>query len=87
MSVVYDEVYISTMREINVCKKEIKRLSKSLAGMERKYNLSNAEVIERFNGDSMREKGDYAEWNACYAGLKKWEERLNEFQEILVNER
>ena len=85
MGVVYDEVFISTMKEINVCKNEIRKLSKVAYDMETKYNLSTVEFMERFNSGTMGEGKDYREWYDSYAGLKGWEQRLKEFQEILEN--
>ncbi len=83
MSVIYDEVYISTMREMNICKKAIKRLRQAIENMERKYNLNTAEFIEGFKNGGMRDKEDYLLWHTSYEELKNWEERLKGFSEIL----
>ncbi len=84
MAVVYDEVYISTMREIRVCKETIKRLSKSLGEMERRYGISTKEFMDRFGGCGLINSRDYEEWHDSFVGLKSWEKRLKEFEEILI---
>jgi hypothetical protein len=85
MGVVYDELYISTMREMDVCRKSIKRLSKTLEDLERKYNLTTDIFIQRFRDGSMKDEEDYRVWHSSYAGLKNWEKKLKEFHEILLN--
>jgi len=81
----YDEVFISTKREIAVCEEKIRKLRGGLAEMERKYRLSTREFLERFtagemSGDANR---DYRDWYAGYRGLRDWEERLEGYREIL----
>ncbi len=85
MVVVYDELFISTMKEINVCKKAIRRLSKTLSDLETKYDLTTAEFIERFNDGRMRAEKEYIKWHDSFMGLKNWQQRLKEFEEILAN--
>ena len=85
MAVVYDEVFISTMKEINVCKGAIKKLSRTLADMEKKYGMATAEFMEGLGRGQMRCTRDYKRWHDSYAGLMDWEQRLKEFQEILEN--
>ncbi len=85
MGVTYDEVFISTKREITVCEESIRKLREDLAEMERRYQLGTREFIERFrtgemSGDTNR---DYRDWYAGYRGLKDWEERLKGYREIL----
>ena len=83
MAVVYDEVYISIMREIRVCRKKIEKLKKDLGEMERKYWIGTEEFIRRFGEGGMREHKDFSVWHDRYEGLKNWEERLRGFHEIL----
>ncbi len=84
MAVVYDEVYISTMREIRVCKEAIKKLSRVLGEMERRYGISTAEFMDRFGGCGMVNNRDYEKWHDSFVGLKSYEKTLKEFEEILV---
>jgi hypothetical protein len=83
MAVVYDELYISTMREISVCRKKIGKLRRILDDMERKYQLSTSEFIRKFTEGAMRDHKDYLAWYDSYQGLGNWEERLKGFHEIL----
>lgn len=85
MGVVYDELLIATMKEMNVCKKAIKKLSGTLNDMETKYNLTTAEFIERFENGRMRDEKDHIKWHDSYSGLKAWEQRLRELEEIIEN--
>ncbi len=83
MGVVYDELFISTMKEISVCKNVIKKLSKTVNDMELKHNLTTAEFIERLREGSMGDSVDFVKWHDSIVGLKSWEERLKEFEKIL----
>ncbi len=83
MAVEYDELYISTMREVQVCRKNIKRLTALIREMEGKYNLTTAEFIGGSGETVKSDSRDYAVWHECREGLKNWERRLKEFNEIL----
>ncbi|MCL5024126.1 MAG: hypothetical protein M1497_12320 [Nitrospirae bacterium] len=83
MGLAYDELYISTMREIGVCRQTIRKLTKMLGRMERKYGMSTPEFLERFNAEDMRDHKDYAKWHEGCEGLKNCEKRLKEHYEIL----
>lgn len=83
MSVVYDEFYISTMREMDVCKKNIKKMQQAVNDMESKYNLMTAEFIEQFNNGVLEDREDYRVWHASYEGLRNWLKRLEEFKNTL----
>ncbi len=83
MGVVYDELFISTMKEINVCKKAIRKLSRTLAGMETKYGLTTAEFIENFNDGRTVEEKDHVKWRDSFTGLKNWQQRIKELEQIL----
>ena len=85
MGVVYDELYISTMREIEVCKKSMRRHSKILENMEKKYSLTTDLFIQRLRDGTVKDEGDYRVWHSSYVGLKSWEEKLKGFHEILLN--
>lgn len=85
MGVVYDELYISTMREINVCASVIQKLERVVADMERKYHLKTSEFMERFTKGGMEDNKDFMTWHASYERLKYWEGRLKEFKDILQN--
>ena len=83
MAVVYDEFYISTMREISVCRRNIGKLTKTLEKLERKYGRKTPEFIKGSGGEGAGDGSDDRVWRDTYQGLKRWEERLREFTEIL----
>jgi phosphoglycolate phosphatase-like HAD superfamily hydrolase len=85
MSVPYDELFISTRREINVCEGAIRKLRKTLEDMESKYRLETREFIARFGRGEFRENEDFLLWRESGEGLENWEERLEGLREILQN--
>ncbi len=85
MGIVYDELFISTMKEIDVCKRAIKRSAGILNDLERKYNLTTVEFMEKINGGKMEKDKDFKIWSDSVEGLKSWQERLKELEEILAN--
>jgi hypothetical protein len=82
---VYDELYISIMREMDVCASAIRKLERVIWDMERKYHLKTSEFIEHFNKGGMEDNSDFVTWHASYVRLKHWEGRLKEFKDILRN--
>lgn len=85
MGLVYDEVYISAMREIDVCEKAIRKSRRTISKMELKYHIKTAEFIERFNEKSEDSNKEFRLWRESVEGLKGWEDRLKRLQEILAN--
>ena len=83
MGVVYDELYISTMREMDVCVSIVRKLERAIRDMERKYQLKTSEFIERFNKGGMEDNKDFMTWHTSYERLKHWESRLKEYEDIL----
>jgi len=85
MSVPYDELFISTKREIHVCEGAITRLRKTLDAMEGKYRMGTREFMGRFGRGELKEDADFLLWRESGEGLKNWEERLDGLREILKN--
>ena len=83
MSVLYDEVYISTMREIKVCESTTKKLKKNLDEMERRYSMKTEEFLRRFGQGSIESNKDFVFWHDAYESLLLEEKRMAEFKEIL----
>lgn len=78
-----DEYEISLAREINVCEKTINKTGKSLKKMEKRFNMTSGEFIERYrNRELPNDNKAFAEWYDTYEALRKWEERKREFEEI-----
>lgn len=85
MTVPYDELFISTKREITICEKKIAGLRKDLGEMEKRYGMSTEEFIGRFTGGDMEDRRDFRDWREKYEGLAKWGKRLHDLREILRN--
>jgi hypothetical protein len=78
-----DEYEISLNKEINVCKRMILRLKKKLAAIEKKYNKHGDILIKELesrNENDCRE--DCREWKDNYEALKRWEEKLLQYEEL-----
>ena len=83
MSLVYDELFISTKREIAVCEDAMKKVRKTLAHMESRYAMSTPAFIEKVKNNDMGGNADYELWYSSFLGLGRWEERLEGLREIL----
>jgi hypothetical protein len=78
-----DEYEISLSRELDVCKKTIRKLQKSLHVMEKKYNTTTDKFVEEYPGNRFPSGNkDFIGWISNYEALRKWEERKREFEEI-----
>ena len=85
MSVPYDELFISTRREIGVCESAIRKLRRILEDMEGRYRFDTQEFIGKLGRGELRENEDFLLWRESSEGLKNWEERLEGLREILKN--
>ncbi len=83
MEVPYDEIYISTMREMDVCRDKIRECERIIAEMERSYGITTGDFLKRHAAGEMAGNADYVRWYECSEGLKSWTERLKGFEEIL----
>lgn len=78
-----DEYEISLSRELEVCRKYILKIKKALRGFEEKYKIPTEEFLKRYNGGELPgSERDYTAWFETCEALKKWEERLREFERI-----
>jgi hypothetical protein len=78
-----DEYEISMQREIAVCRRMITGLKNTLALIERKHNKSSdifIKELESGNGPDCKE--DCREWKENYDALKRWEEKLSQYEEL-----
>lgn len=79
-----DEYEISLFREIDVCKKAICKIRKSLQMMEKKYNITTEEFVEGYLcGKFSALNKDFIDWNVNDGLFKKWQEREKDYEEIL----
>lgn len=83
-----DEYEISLYREIAVCKRMIIGLKKKLAVMEIKHNKSGQFFIEELeSGNDSGCKEDCREWKGNYDALKRWEEKLSQYEELYESDK
>jgi len=84
MGIIYDEVWITTSREVKVCEDSIRSYKKELKSFEQRYGITTEEFIN--SGATciinISDK-DRKKWYELYLGLKKTEERLKGLQEFL----
>lgn len=80
MAVHYDEIRITTRREIGICRAAIKKLEDLLGGLEKKYGVSGPEdplLRGRMNAkDTLR-------WQDSRLALARWKGRLAEHLEMM----
>jgi len=78
-----DEYEISLSRELDVCKKTIRKLQKSLLVMEKKYNTTTDKFVEEYPSNRFPSQDrDFINWHSNYEALRRWEQRKGEFEEI-----
>lgn len=79
-----DEYEISLLRELLVCEKEIKKITRGLAGMETKYGMKTRVFVAEFGcGNITEQKDDYKVWIKEYEALKKWEVLRDQYTALL----
>lgn len=78
-----DEYEISMYREIDVCKRMIAGLKKTIAGIENKHNKSPDNFIKELeSGNDPDANKNCEEWKENYDALKRWEEKLLQYEEL-----
>ena len=82
-----DEYEISMYREIDVCKRMITGLKKTLAAIKNKHNKSSNNIKELESGNDPDCKKDYRAWKDNYDALKRWEEKLSQYEELYESDR
>ncbi|GAQ94954.1 hypothetical protein TAGGR_11152 [Thermodesulfovibrio aggregans] len=78
MSLTYDEVWISTMREINICKDYIKSYEKQIKKLEDKLGIKASDIKE----EMLKDKKIKKLYEKTLA-LKREKERLKGLEELL----
>ena len=79
----YDEIRITTRREITICEAEINRLEKDIAALERKYGKGSDEFFRDHNVDLLPADKDISRWHESRLALVRWQERLAAHQQIM----
>ncbi|MDH4230848.1 MAG: hypothetical protein OEW04_02335 [Nitrospirota bacterium] len=81
-----DEYGISLSREIDVCRRIIRKAEKTLAAMEEKYRLSTEKFIGDFRSGKLNGNNeDYTTWIDAHETLCRWTEKLDEYRQILLS--
>ncbi len=83
MTMEYDEIRITTRREIVICEKAIKRLEKVVEGMEAKYTLSSSRFLRDFDPLTSPVNGEFIEWYDSCLALQRCKERLSAHWQIM----
>jgi hypothetical protein len=78
-----DEYEISLARELKICESAIQKATKYFASMKKKYGLETASFIEKYNSGALGASREFNSWAEKYKGLQKWEERRNQYKELL----
>jgi len=83
----YDEIRITTRREINICRGAIKTLEATITSLEEKYRLTAPGSLEGISGTCMSSPivadEDQRRWRESHLALERWKERLKAHQQIM----
>jgi hypothetical protein len=79
----YDEIRITTRREMEICRQAIKKLEKLIADMEKKYCITSNEFLEDFDPNAVGHVKEKVRWYQSCLALERWKERLAEHQWIM----
>ena len=83
MAIEYDEIRITTRREINVCEEAIRRLEKQIGAMEEKHKTTSTDFFREFDPSSSPPKGELSRWHDSCCALERWKERLSAHWRIM----
>jgi len=78
MSVKYDEIFISTMREINICKDYINAYEREIKKLEKKTGIKASDITE-----DMLKDGKIRKLYEKILALEREKKRLKELEELL----
>ena len=81
----YDEIRITTRREIHICEAAIKKLEHRIAAMEAKYRRKIADLQrEDFDTIDGATHGELKRWRDDCLALQRWNVRLDEHRRIMA---
>ena len=83
MTLEYDEIRITTRREINVCEVAIRDLEKVIGSMEEKYKKTSADFLREFEPSAGPSEGELTRWHDSCRALERWKERLSDHRQIM----
>jgi hypothetical protein len=82
MSLQYDEIRITTRREIVICERAIKKLEEVVGAMEDKHRTSSAAFLKDFD-PAAHPDHELNHWYESWSALLRWKERLAEHRRIM----
>jgi hypothetical protein len=78
-----DEYEIALARELKVCESAIRKATQFLASMTKKYDLETELFIEKYNSGALGKSREFNAWADNYKILQEWEQRRNQYEELL----
>ena len=70
---------------MNVCKKTIQKIKKSLDILERKHGKSTTQFMRELESGTLPStadlQDDYEAWKSSYASLQRWEELEKQYED------
>ncbi len=82
MAIIYDEVWITSSREVQVCLDAIKAYEKELKELEDRYSIKGNELLLKIE-DGYVPSGPEARWYETHLGLLRTRERLEGLKRFL----
>ena len=76
MAIEYDEIRITTRREIAVCEGAIRKLKKIIEEMEEKYHKTSIDFLRDYDQSTHPPHGEMTRWHDSCCALDRWQERL-----------
>lgn len=83
MAIEYDEIRITTRREIAVCEGAIRKLEKIIGEMEEKYHRTSIDFLREYGQSTPSPHGEMTRWHDSCRALDRWKERLAAHWQIM----
>ncbi len=80
----YDEIRITTRREIAICEQAIKKIKRELAAVEKKHGISNEVFLDSYSQQVVSPDSEMSRWYEMCSALERWKERLAEHRRIML---
>jgi hypothetical protein len=81
----YDEIRITTRREIDVCRGVVQKLEKLIRGFEEKYGMTSTDFSRNAALYDTPAANDLIRWKDSLLSLCRWKERLCAHLWVLKN--
>lgn len=82
MAIIYDEVWITSSREVKICLDAIKAYEKELKKLEEKGGINGKELLLKIEKGYVP-GGHEVRWYETYLGLMRTRDRLDELKRFL----